>query len=60
MFCSVDKLLCVCVARTVLAICLCVTDSICLCMTDTFDDGIVFDIWYVVPTLGMFFGVNLG
>ena len=23
-------------------------------------DGIVFDIWYVAPTLGMFFGVNLG
>ena len=23
-------------------------------------DGIVFDIWYVAPTLGMFFGVFLG
>ena len=32
---------------------------LCLCDVHIYD-GIVFDIWYVVPTLGMFFGVNLG
>ena len=53
-------LLCVRVVRTILMICLCVVDSMCLCVTDIFDDGIVFGIWYVVTTLGMFFGVILG
>ena len=31
-----------------------------LCVADIFDDGIVFDVWYVVTTLYMFFGVYLG
>ena len=61
MFCDVDKLRCsVRVGRTFLLFCLCVVDSeVSLCDGHIYN-GIAFDIWYVVPTLGMFFGVNLG
>ena len=48
------------VVRTIFVICLCVVDRLCLCVTDIFDDGIIFDIWYVVTTLYMFLCVYLG
>ena len=53
-------LLCVRVVRTILVICLCVVDRYVSLYDGHIYDGIVFDILYVVPTLGMFLGVFLG
>ena len=48
------------VVRTLLVICLCAADSkVSLCDVQICD-CIVFDVWYVVTTLSMFFGVFLG
>ena len=60
MFCSVDKLvMCTCSTDNVSDLFVCGGQYVYLC-DGHICDGIVFDIWYVAPTLGMFFGVNLG
>ena len=48
------------VVRTKLYFCLCVMDSEVSLSDGHFCDWIVFDVWYVSPTLGMFLGVFLG
>ena len=48
------------VVLTKLYFCLCVMDSEVSLSDGHFCDWIVFDVWYVSPTLGMFFGVILG
>ena len=57
---SVDKLLCVRVVRTIFVICLCVVDSKVSLCGGHICDCIVFDVWYAVTTLSMFFGIILG
>ena len=48
------------VVRTFLVICLCVVNRyVSLCYGHIYN-GILFDFWYVVPTLYVFLGVFLG
>ena len=52
-------MLCACSTDIIGDLFVCGGQYVSLCDGQIYD-GIAFDIWYVVPTLCMFFGVNLG